>query len=179
MVKVWTKTWVIVTIVKENDPDKHTNTQTNSYFINIDLISFNRFLRPDEVENWSWSLLLDRADGGSVRYPAVSSGLRGLLWRYCQGHGKGCWLRWPTDFWCASSDATQTRIELRQWDNNNQQMGDCWDFYSHQWSWNSRKLAQFYGAEYRAIWFVLDLISIYLSIIGISTIFDKIDIHFA
>ena len=67
----------------------------------------------------------------------------------------------------------------RQWDNNNQQMGDCWDFYSHQWSWNSRKLAQFYGAEYRAIWFVLDLKSIYLSNIGISTIFDKIDIHFA
>ena len=29
VVKVRTKTWVIVTIVKENVPDKQTNTQTN------------------------------------------------------------------------------------------------------------------------------------------------------
>ena len=36
VVKVRTKTWVIVTIVKENVLDKQTNTQTNSYFINID-----------------------------------------------------------------------------------------------------------------------------------------------
>ena len=36
VVKVWTKTQVIVTIVKENVPDKQIHKQTNSYFINID-----------------------------------------------------------------------------------------------------------------------------------------------
>ena len=33
VVKVWTKTWIIVTIAKEYGSDK----QTNHYFINIDM----------------------------------------------------------------------------------------------------------------------------------------------
>ena len=31
--KSWTKTWVNVTIVKENVPDKHTNKQTATLLI--------------------------------------------------------------------------------------------------------------------------------------------------
>ena len=42
VVKVWTKTWIIVTILKENVLDK----QTSSYFINID-IKHNHYSNQD------------------------------------------------------------------------------------------------------------------------------------
>ena len=50
VVKALTKTWIIVTIIKENVPDKHTN----SYFINIDILTiyYVTFLRFVPAQRW-------------------------------------------------------------------------------------------------------------------------------
>ena len=60
VVKVWTKTWVIMTIVKENVRDKQTHKQTNSYFINIDFKIILDFLekRMRRILDKSWERLL-------------------------------------------------------------------------------------------------------------------------